>query len=99
MPSPTPAVPRTYDRDFLIHLSALNRERRLGEYRAGHFSRHQLTLWAAHYPDEIPLVNGELPWIGPQAAVNSVASRLADLFIGAKHARTRERGRKISRNH
>jgi hypothetical protein len=51
------------DREFLDHLSGLGPERRLAEYRAGRFSRHQLTLWATHYPAEVPLVNGELEWI------------------------------------
>jgi hypothetical protein len=51
------------DRQFLAHLAGLTPERRLADYRAGLFSRHQLTLWAARYPEEIPLVNDELPWI------------------------------------
>jgi hypothetical protein len=63
MPSPTLAVPRSSDRDFLIHLAGLTPERRLAGYQAGLLTRHQLSLWATHFPDEIPLVNGELPWI------------------------------------
>jgi hypothetical protein len=63
------SLPRP-DRDFLIHLSGLTPELRLARYRAGLFSRHQLSVWATRYPDEVPLVNGELPWI---------ALRLADL--------------------
>ena len=63
MPCPTIAVPRSSDREFLLNLAALTRERRLAEYRAGLFSRHQLSLWATQYPQEVPLVNGELPWI------------------------------------
>lgn len=27
------------------------------------FDRHQLALWAARYPEEAPLVNGEYEWI------------------------------------
>ena len=63
MPSPTIAAPRSDDRDFLIYLSGLSRERRLTDYRAGLYTRHQLSLWAITCPDEIPLVNDELPWI------------------------------------
>ena len=63
MRSPTIAIPRCRDRDFLAHISGLTRERRLADYLAGLFTRHQLSLWATHFPDEVPLVNGELPWI------------------------------------
>lgn len=63
MPSQTIAVCRSSDRDFLLRLSDLTRERRLASYRAGLFTRHQLSLWATNFPQEIPLVNGELPWI------------------------------------
>jgi hypothetical protein len=70
MPFPTIAAPRCSDRDYLLHLSSLSRERRLADYRAGLFSRRQLSLWANHYHDEVPKVNGELEWI---------ALRLADL--------------------
>jgi hypothetical protein len=63
MPSPTIAVPRRSDRVFLAQLSGLTRERRLADYRAGLYTRHQLSLWATNFPEEVPLVNGELPWI------------------------------------
>lgn len=38
-------------------------EDRLLAYRQGELPRHELAGWAARYPEEIPLVNGELPWI------------------------------------
>jgi hypothetical protein len=63
MPSPTIAPSRRSERDVLAHLSSLGPERRLAEYHAGRFSHHQLTLWAQAFPEEVPLVNGELPWI------------------------------------
>jgi hypothetical protein len=47
---------------FLVHLT-LTRELRLAEYRASLFSRHQVSLWATNYPDEVPLINGEIEWI------------------------------------
>jgi hypothetical protein len=28
----------------------------------------ELFAWAARYPEEVPLVNGELPWIGLRLA-------------------------------
>jgi hypothetical protein len=45
-------------------------ERRLRAAEQGELHRHELAAWAARYPEEIPLVNGELPWI---------AATLADL--------------------
>ena len=38
-------------------------ERRLAAYRRGEFSRRQRTIWAARFPEEVPLVNGEFEWI------------------------------------
>lgn len=70
MPSLTLAVPRSSDRDFLIHLSRLTPARRLADYRAGRLTRHKLSLWATHFPDEPPLINDELPWISLGLADN-----------------------------
>jgi hypothetical protein len=44
-------------------LSALGRTGRLERYERGEFSIADLSLWAARYPDEPPLVNGEYAWI------------------------------------
>jgi len=63
MSSPTIAPLRRGECDLLADISRLSPERRLAEYRAGRFSHHQLTLWAQAFPEEVPLVNGELPWI------------------------------------
>jgi hypothetical protein len=60
---PTPTVSGPAEREFLGYLAGLSPAGRLRDYRAGLFTRHQLTLWARHYPEEVPLVNGELPWI------------------------------------
>lgn len=51
-------------------LDALGPSRRFREFEAGNLSRAELFAWAARYPEEVPLVNGELPWI---------VIRLADL--------------------
>ena len=37
--------------------------RRREAYEAGELSVHELHVWAALYPEEVPLINGELPWI------------------------------------
>jgi hypothetical protein len=51
-----------------VRLAALGPWRRLEEFEAGNLSRAELFAWAARYPEEVPLVNGELPWIGLQLA-------------------------------
>jgi hypothetical protein len=53
-----------------VRLGALGPSKRLEEFEAGNLSRAELFAWAARYPEEVPLVNGELPWI---------VMRLADL--------------------
>lgn len=60
-------------RAFLRRLARMTPEQRLKAARKGRLSRGELTLWAAHYPEEAPLVNGEYPWI---------ALGLADLDAG-----------------
>lgn len=39
-------------------------------FESGRFSRGERALWASTYPDEVPLVNGELPWIALGLADN-----------------------------
>lgn len=51
-------------------LTALAPEARAIRYKRGELARTDLSIWAARFPDEVPLVNGEFAWI---------ASRLADL--------------------
>jgi hypothetical protein len=36
---------------------------RIDAARRGDFDRTERALWVSAYPDEIPLVNGELEWI------------------------------------
>ena len=47
---------------FLRRLDRMSSEERLRAARE-EFDRHQLALWAARYPEEAPLVNGEYEWI------------------------------------
>jgi hypothetical protein len=49
-------------------ITALGPSKRREEFEAGNFSRAELFAWAARYPEEVPLVNGELPWIGLRLA-------------------------------
>lgn len=49
-------------------LIALGSAGRLREFEAGNLRRAELFAWAARYPEEVPLVNGELPWIGLRLA-------------------------------
>jgi hypothetical protein len=44
-------------------LAALGSKGRSVAYQESSLSPAELSAWAALYPDEIPLVNGELPWI------------------------------------
>ena len=44
-------------------LDALGHTGRLEHYERGELSLADLSVWAARYPDEPPLVNGEYAWI------------------------------------
>jgi hypothetical protein len=48
---------------FLEALESLAPDERLGIYRSGGFTPGERTLWAANYPEEVPLVNDEFEWI------------------------------------
>ena len=48
---------------FVDVLSRMSAEERLAAYRAGALTRSERTLWAANYPEEVPLVNDEFEWI------------------------------------
>jgi hypothetical protein len=48
------------DVDSLVRLG---RKGRLAAYRTGHFTVRGRWLWARHFPEEVPVVNGELEWI------------------------------------
>jgi hypothetical protein len=38
-------------------------KQRVDAAHRGDFNRTQRAIWASAYPDEVPLVNGELEWI------------------------------------
>lgn len=48
---------------FLARLAEMTSKQRVAAARRGAFNRAQRALWVASYPDEAPLVNGELEWI------------------------------------
>jgi hypothetical protein len=47
---------------FLARLRRMSAEERLRAARH-EFDRWQRSAWAGHYPDEVPIVNGEVEWI------------------------------------
>jgi hypothetical protein len=53
---------------FIERLERMGYERRLAAYRAGRLTRRERTVWAARFPDEVPLINGELEWIALASA-------------------------------
>lgn len=48
---------------FLARLAEMTPKQRIEAARRGAFDRAQRALWVATYPEEAPLVNGELEWI------------------------------------
>jgi hypothetical protein len=58
-------------RAFLRRLASMSAAERRETFESGRMSRPERALWAATYPDDVPLVNDELPWI---------ALGLADLY-------------------
>lgn len=44
-------------------LARLGPEGRLAAYRSGRLSRAECWDWARRFPDEVPIVNGELDWV------------------------------------
>ena len=68
-PEPRPLLDRTPPSklragdDPVTRLSRMGCEGRIAAYRKGRLSRHERAVWAARFPDEIPLCNGELPWL------------------------------------
>lgn len=47
---------------FLMRLRRMSEEERVRASRFS-FTLWELNAWAAHYPDEVPMVNGEFEWI------------------------------------
>jgi hypothetical protein len=48
---------------FLAHLARMSVEERVRGARHGSFDRWERAVWAARFPEQVPLVNGEFEWI------------------------------------
>jgi len=44
-------------------IAAMTPEGRRLAYESGELTRAELFAWAAQFPDEVPLIDGEFPWI------------------------------------
>lgn len=56
------ATPAERREAFLARLRRMSPEERLRASRHD-FDRWQRSVWAGHYPEEVPTVNGEVEWI------------------------------------
>jgi len=64
MPSTSHAAPSfSPDLSRAARLDALGPTGRLRAYEGDELAPSDLSIWAARYPDEPPLVNGEFAWI------------------------------------
>jgi hypothetical protein len=53
---------------FVSILRRMTREERISASRHGGFTRWERWVWAARFPNEVPLVNGEFEWIALASA-------------------------------
>lgn len=53
---------------FVSVLRRMSAEERISASRHGGFTRWERWVWAARFPDEVPLINGEFEWIALAAA-------------------------------
>jgi hypothetical protein len=53
-----PRPPTSPDR-----LERMSPDERLRAYRSGVMTRAERTVWAANFPDEVPLINDEYEWL------------------------------------
>ncbi len=66
--SPAGASPVHEELDFPRILERMTPVERLRAYRSGAFDRRERMIWAARFPEEAPLLNGELEWIARDMA-------------------------------
>jgi hypothetical protein len=55
--------PRAHFEAFLARLSRMRVEERIRASREGGFTAWERSVWAARFPEQVPLVNGEFEWI------------------------------------
>jgi hypothetical protein len=58
---PRPAVAKRLT--SIERLELMSGEERLRAYRSGAMTRAERAAWAANFPEEVPLINGEYEWI------------------------------------
>ena len=49
-------------------IESMSAEERFDAYRQGALTRRECSIWAARFPDEVPLINDELEWIALDSA-------------------------------
>ncbi|HEY4779225.1 MAG TPA: hypothetical protein VIH47_06510 [Solirubrobacterales bacterium] len=55
--------PRAHFEAFLARLARMRVEERIRASREGGFTAWERAVWAARYPGQVPLINGEFEWI------------------------------------
>lgn len=63
--SPTPEPPEC---GFVAILDRMTPAERVSASRNGGFTRHERAIWAAQFPGEVPLINGEYEWLAVDLA-------------------------------
>jgi hypothetical protein len=58
-----PTVRKPVELSAAERLIGMSSYKRTAAYYAGELTRHQLNVWAAHFPHEVPTVNNEYEWI------------------------------------
>jgi hypothetical protein len=59
-----PSTEATHDEpSFPEVLERMTSAERLRAYRSGAFTPREVSIWAARFPEEVPIVNGEFEWI------------------------------------
>ncbi len=53
---------------FLCRLARMSLEERVRASRYGGFTRWERWVWAARFPEQVPLINGEYEWIAVAGA-------------------------------
>ena len=56
-------IPESSEDTFSAGLARMSSRQRIEASRNGRFTRHERAVWACHYPDEVPTVNGEFEWL------------------------------------
>jgi hypothetical protein len=55
--------PRAHFDAFLARLARMRVEERIRASREGGFTVWERSIWAARFPEQVPLINGEFEWI------------------------------------